>query len=64
MNQITFEVDGKFFRMSGTVAGFEQRFFDAFCLIVWCKRRGIEKNQSFFQENAAYLTAFLQSFFT
>ncbi|MFD0824700.1 hypothetical protein ACT8ZR_03430 [Neobacillus sp. M.A.Huq-85] len=50
--------------MSGTVAGFEQRFFDAFCLIVWCKRMGIEKKQSFFQENAAYLTAFLQSFFT
>jgi hypothetical protein len=34
LNQITYKVDGKFFKMSGTVAGFEQRFFDAFCSIV------------------------------
>lgn len=35
------------------------RFIDAFNSIGWCKRRGIEKNQSFLHENLAYLKDFL-----
>ncbi|MDP7978520.1 phosphotransferase family protein [Bacillus sp. WLY-B-L8] len=34
------------------------RFTDAFNSIGWCKRRGVEKNQAFLQENLAYLNAF------
>ncbi|SDS84634.1 Ser/Thr protein kinase RdoA involved in Cpx stress response, MazF antagonist [Paenibacillaceae bacterium GAS479] len=30
-------------------------FYDAFCAVVWCKNRGIEKNQAFLQENIAIL---------
>lgn len=26
-------------------------FYDAFCAVVWCKNRGMEKNQTFLQEN-------------
>lgn len=26
-------------------------FYDAFCAVVWCKKRGIEKNQTFLQES-------------
>lgn len=37
------------------------RFYDAFNSIGWCKRRGIEKHQAFFEENLAYLTAFLNA---
>lgn len=35
------------------------RFIDAFNSIGWCKRRGIEKNQSFLEENLVYLKDFL-----
>ncbi|MRX56141.1 phosphotransferase [Bacillus idriensis] len=35
------------------------RFTDAFNSIGWCKRRGIEKHQTFLQENLAYLNVFL-----
>ena len=30
-------------------------FYDAFCAVVWCKNRGIEKNQTFLQENIVTL---------
>ncbi|MEC2054149.1 phosphotransferase [Peribacillus psychrosaccharolyticus] len=36
------------------------RFIDAFNSIGWCKRRGIEKHQTFLQENLAYLNRFLR----
>ncbi|KPN94928.1 phosphotransferase family protein [Lysinibacillus sp. ZYM-1] len=36
------------------------RFTDAFNSIGWCKRRGIEKHQTFLQENLAYLNVFLR----
>ncbi|MET1014463.1 MAG: aminoglycoside phosphotransferase family protein [Paenisporosarcina sp.] len=36
------------------------RFIDAFNSIGWCKRRGSEKNESFLQENKAYLIDFLR----
>ena len=36
------------------------RFIDAFNSIGWCKRRGIEKHQSFIEENIAYLTVLLR----
>jgi hypothetical protein len=29
--------------------------YDAFSAVVWCKNRGVEKNQSFLQENIAIL---------
>lgn len=37
------------------------RFTDAFNSIGWCKRRGIEKNQTFLQDNLAYLNAFFKN---
>ncbi|MFY3792288.1 aminoglycoside phosphotransferase family protein [Ureibacillus sp. MALMAid1270] len=36
------------------------RFADAFNSIGWCKRRGIEKNKLFFEENIARLQQFLK----
>ncbi|SOC42651.1 phosphotransferase family protein [Ureibacillus acetophenoni] len=35
------------------------RFYDAFCSIGWCKRRGIEKNAKFLEENLARLKEIL-----
>jgi aminoglycoside phosphotransferase (APT) family kinase protein len=37
------------------------QFTDAFNSIGWCKRRGIEENKLFFEENVARLTSFLSS---
>lgn len=36
------------------------RFTDAFNSIGWCKRKGIEKHQTFLQENLAYLNVFYE----
>lgn len=37
------------------------RFTDSFNSIGWCKRRGIEKHQTFLQENLAILNTFLRT---
>lgn len=35
------------------------RFTDAFTSLGWCKRRGLDKHQAFFDENLAKLKGFL-----